>query len=707
MMSAATVLAAAIAASGVAPSALPPGAVAHTSADLASAVYDRAETGLGFNITGLVVHASPIKDGMRYYVADSSGATIVETKNFARFPPDPVPGDTLEASGFIDFGQGSLREYAHCTNLSVISHGPPPKPLKATVAELLAGGCDFQLVTTRAKVRDVVHDEIDPRFAFIVLGSEGASIPVVLEPSGLCALFGDSDPMGAELEVTGACIASPLTNRRQFGRLLEPCGPDSVRILAHESADPFDAPVLREFRRLQPAQIAALGRHRVTGRVLAVEKRRLLVIRTPEGMIHNVTLASGEPPRCGSLITAVGFPSSNLYRINLVRAKWRLEDEAVAPPDPCVPDSPSRIFYDRTGRRRFDATYHGRAVRLSGVVRGLRFADDETSVKVECDGHLVDVDASSCPSVLDELEPGCRVEISGVCELDTDAWSPDTVFPSITGFTLVMRAPEDMRITARPPWWTTDRLLSAIAVLFAAIFAILAWNVMLRRVSERRGRELAAEQMAHVEAKLKFYERTRLAVELHDALSQNLAGISFEIDAAERLSLSDGPGTRRHLSIASKSLDSCRAELKNCIWDLRSSALEDADMDTAIRRTLAPHVDDGVLSVRFNVPRDRFTDASAHAVLCIIRELVLNAIRHGGATRVLVAGSIEGGRLLFSVRDNGSGFDPESAPGPREGHNGLLGIQERVESFDGDFTIESAPGKGTKATVSIWIKSES
>lgn len=53
------------------------------------------------------------------------------------------------------------------------------------------------------------------------------------------------------------------------------------------------------------------------------------------------------------------------------------------------------------------------------------------------------------------------------------------------------------------------------------------------------------------------------------------------------------------------------------------------------------------------------------------------------------------------MKDNGCGFDPESAPGSREGHYGLLGIRERVESFDGECIIESSPGNGAKVTVKI------
>ena len=82
-------------------------------------------------------------------------------------------------------------------------------------------------------------------------------------------------------------------------------------------------------------------------------------------------------------------------------------------------------------------------------------------------------------------------------------------------------------------------------------------------------------------------------------------------------------------------------------------------------------------------------------------ELVQNAVRHGGASSVKIAGSLEDGILRFSVRDNGTGFDPATAPGFAEGHYGLVGITERVESLEGEFNIESSPDGGTKAIVSL------
>ena len=109
--------------------------------------------------------------------------------------------------------------------------------------------------------------------------------------------------------------------------------------------------------------------------------------------------------------------------------------------------------------------------------------------------------------------------------------------------------------------------------------------------------------------------------------------------------------------------------------------------------------------MRFKVARGLLSDNALHTVLRVVRELTINAVRHGGATEIRIAGCIDGGSLLFSVRDNGCGFCPASAPGMREGHFGLQGIRERIESLEGTVEIESAAGRGTKVAISVPLPS--
>jgi signal transduction histidine kinase len=177
--------------------------------------------------------------------------------------------------------------------------------------------------------------------------------------------------------------------------------------------------------------------------------------------------------------------------------------------------------------------------------------------------------------------------------------------------------------------------------------------------------------------------------------------VALEINAANKLIDSDLSGAHGHLDTAAKTLSSCRTELKNCLFDLRGNALGQRDMDSAIRLSVAPVIGNAELAVRFNVPRDSITDASAHAIIQIVRELAANAVRHGGAHKVSVAGAKDADMLVFSVSDNGRGFSVKDAPGIAECHFGLQGIRERVARFHGKLDIESTPGKGTRASVAI------
>ena len=107
------------------------------------------------------------------------------------------------------------------------------------------------------------------------------------------------------------------------------------------------------------------------------------------------------------------------------------------------------------------------------------------------------------------------------------------------------------------------------------------------------------------------------------------------------------------------------------------------------------------VDVLFSGQRSIISDATAHAVLNIVRELVANAVRHGKAKSVRISGSVDPKRLEVSVRDDGCGFDADARPRQEDGHFGLDGIVERIERLGGAFELESAPGKGTCATIKV------
>jgi signal transduction histidine kinase len=323
---------------------------------------------------------------------------------------------------------------------------------------------------------------------------------------------------------------------------------------------------------------------------------------------------------------------------------------------------------------------------MRGIVRTT--VNEEGLFMIENEGLLVPVYASAALEKTSEMEIGCTIEVAGTCIMDIEDWRTNSVFPQIHRFLLVTRTPSDLRIIALPPWWTTERILWVIGALLGGIIAILLWNAALSRSAARKGRELYRVQIERVKADLRTEERTRLAVELHDTLAQNLTGVSMQLAAG-------------HVEIAEKTLKSCRDDLRDCLWDLRSQALEEPDMTQAILKTLRPHTGESRVTVRFNVPRGKLSDKTAHALLRSIRELAVNALRHGKATDIKVAGALEGEHLICSVSDNGCGFDPVSAPGVLQGHFGLQGIRERVNALGGEFTIESKPGEGVKAKIKI------
>ena len=675
--------------------------------DLSEAVAANANTGMHFSVEGEIIGPKVVKDRV-LVIRDASNAVIVCNQSCKRLEANLSSGCRVRVTGttrYNDYGNVC----ADFNSIEILDRGEPP-PVefeRLTPGDLNSGKFDYALATLKCRIRDVFTDDIDPGWLYLLAedGKDGIYVTIRIDDDRR-AYF--ERLIGCEVEIKGICIPRSEGSRIHLGRTFKVYGIEDFQVLRKAAFDIFHAPVLEDLRNLQPAEVSSLGRRRIVGTVSAVWSGDHVMLHTGSrnGPLV-VALADPTHPACGDTVEVVGFPVTDLYRINLRRAKWRPAAHSLPMPDAPVAVRAKDIFTDDEGRSRICARMFGQLLTVSGRILGLPAnGNKDHRMYITSDGFILAVDISACPDLATRLSPDSQVEVTGICVMETENWQTDSAFPSIKDVFLAVRRNSDIRITVRPPWWTTGRLLAVISSLLSVLVAVLAWNTSLRRLAERRGRALFRTEIDKASAELKTHERTRLAIELHDQLSQMLSGVSMQIDTVRKFFDSNREKTLHHLDIASKTLLACRENLRDCLWDLRNRALEEPDMSAAVRATLEPHVENATISVRFNVPRERLSDNAAHAILSIVRELTVNAIRHGKATTIRIAGCLENGKILFSVTDDGCGFDPDTALGMSQGHFGLQGIRERVEGFEGEMSISSASGSGTKVSIALRLPQE-
>ena len=669
-----------------------------SATDLATAVCDHYQPGRRFDLMVTCQRA----DGAHISFVDAQAAMKAECQ-----PEDLAnvrPGDRLRLTGRLVRGRTAPdRIHPLCERIEVFGHGTAPSRIMARGSQLVDGSLDFRQISATGEIVDVFQDEIDANSIYLLLDCQGTRIHAPITRNSAFAPTA-YEMIGAMVRVDGRCDPAPYMSRRKIGRVISV---DDITPLIPPPNDLFDVPELGLCLRLQPETITRLGRRRLTGTVLARWNRLRLLLKTDEQQLVNVELLKGPLPDCGSRIDVVGLPETDLYAFSLVRARWRNNmspDPALSQSDKAPIELPLVSFLKGTnGVWRFNERLQGKRVRLRGIVRCLPDElGNDSRLYVEGKGQIFPLDISTFAHP-PRVEIGSEIEAVGICIMEAEKWRPNATLQNIRGFVLAINGKDDIVVLSRPSWWTPARLFIIIGALLLVLFAVLVWNATLRILAERRGRALFRAQIDKVSSELRIAERTRLAVELHDALSQNLTGVSMEIEAAARNEAKGLPAVLAHVAVADKALKSCRQELKNSLWDLRSEALEMPDLTDAVRRTLLPHVKNVETAIRMSIPRARLSDNTTHEILCIIRELAQNAIRHGRATVLRIAGSIEGSTLLLSVRDNGAGFDPSACPGSDEGHFGLEGIRERLRAYDGNLSFEQQSDRSMRAVVSIQI----
>jgi signal transduction histidine kinase len=190
-------------------------------------------------------------------------------------------------------------------------------------------------------------------------------------------------------------------------------------------------------------------------------------------------------------------------------------------------------------------------------------------------------------------------------------------------------------------------------------------------------------------------ERNRLALELHDAVSQKLFSLVLNAKAAATLLDRDANEARAQVvklqELATQALD----ELRSLIFELRPPDLERDGLCGALRK----HVDvlrrlqpaqielEGDLELAPDLRRDQ-------DVFRIAQEALQNALRHAHATQIVLRLRAKDGRLVLDVEDDGVGFDPDAAE-VRSRRLGLTSMQERAQRLGAQLEVRSAEGSGT------------
>jgi signal transduction histidine kinase len=196
-------------------------------------------------------------------------------------------------------------------------------------------------------------------------------------------------------------------------------------------------------------------------------------------------------------------------------------------------------------------------------------------------------------------------------------------------------------------------------------------------------------------------ERSRLAHELHDAVSQKLFSLRLTAQAAAALVDRDPSRAKGELQQVAALAAEAADELRAAVVELRPAALDEDGLVATLRtHTQVLHRAHSA-RVTFDSKGVRALPAAQEeAMLRVAQEALHNALRHSQAECVTVTLDKRGSGAVLRVTDDGTGFDPQVIR--RAGrHLGLVSMRDRASGVGGRLTVESAPGKGTTIEMEV------
>jgi PAS domain S-box-containing protein len=200
-------------------------------------------------------------------------------------------------------------------------------------------------------------------------------------------------------------------------------------------------------------------------------------------------------------------------------------------------------------------------------------------------------------------------------------------------------------------------------------------------------------------------ERGRVALELHDNISQLLCAIVFRSQAlANKLSARDGPSKEEAVRLR-EMLGETAEEVERISRNLRPSVLDQLGLVAVLREVSTEFAARTGVSIKLACVRlaARLPADTELTLYRILQEALKNVEKHARAQHVTVCLRKQGGFVQLTINDDGIGFDPDRRPAKGKGKSGLglLSMRERVTYVGGAVKVKSGRRAGTQIEVRI------
>jgi two-component system sensor histidine kinase DegS len=212
-----------------------------------------------------------------------------------------------------------------------------------------------------------------------------------------------------------------------------------------------------------------------------------------------------------------------------------------------------------------------------------------------------------------------------------------------------------------------------------------------------------AGNMANVEMLVNAQEaeRQRLSRQMHDGPAQALSNFILQTEIAMRLLDVDPAQAKNELGNLKVAAMSTFQKVRNFIFELRPMMLDDLGVAPTIRRYADTFKDQAGVEVNVMISGTERRMESYLEVLIFraMQELLSNAVHQNQATIIKIQMDMGDTNIRLSMDDNGKGLDTDQLE--KEPNLGLKLIKDRAEMLGGKFELDSAPGKGTRVSISI------